>query len=319
VKRLEGGVRSRDRSEKPAKGRFRRSAVLSATLLTSAFCFGCKGGAPESGRSEANLRCYDYEGGKLRLYSEGTAAQGKELGSERPLPFKNLGIKSDAQPLSYFCTRSGHLFWVTDEHVFIRRIALKAGSVSVEKVLDARHVDPDEYAVPGTRIISADIWRNPDGRYDDITVATLSNTGLFQAARYSLLGLARNDTDRAIYDLRSKLKQGNRWPEGIERASLRALGRNTFVAIPLGEEGRANVTNFYHLELTAKRGQTFVSGRIHTETMKLTSTHEGLKNIFAITSPIRYNRDLGGWVVNLMGERADGSQMPVFPIVTPGR
>ncbi len=187
-------------------------------------------------------------------------------------------------------------------------------------MLDARHVDPDEYSVEGTKIISADVWRNPDENYENITVATLSNSGLFQAANYSLLGLARNDTDRVIFDLRRKLKRSNRWPEGnVERASLRVLDSKTFVAMPLGQKGTGDVTSFYYVSLSAKAGEPFMSGFVDTDTMHLERTNEGLKNIFEITAPIRYDRDLGGWVVNLMGEKADGSAIPMFPIVTPSK
>jgi hypothetical protein len=317
VKKLQTGVHERNPAERPASGRLRRWAVLAAALITPILCFGCRESRPTDERTAAKVRCYDYGAGKLRVYSEGKSLPGEELGRETSLSFSSLKIKGNAEPLAYFCTHSGHLFWVTDERIFIRRISLQDNDTNVEKVLDARHVDPDEYAIPGTKIISADVWRNPVEGFENITVATLSNTGLFQAARYSLVGLARNDTDRAIYDLRAKLRKGNRWPEDIRRGSLRALDSHTFVAIPLGERGKGVVRNFYHLELTAKRGQTFVSGKIHTETMKLESTAEGLRNIFEITSPIRYNRDLGGWVVNLTGEKMDGSEFPIFPIVTP--
>lgn len=314
MKKLQRDTRIRDITKKPAKGRFKRWAVLAATLFVCAFP-GCKTTQPAVETPSANVRCYDYQDKTLRVYTEDAV---KESGREMPLSFSKLGIEGSEEPLAYFCTHSGHLFWVTDEHIFIRRISVEGGSLSVNKVLDARHIDPDEYSVSGTKIISADVWRNPDENYENITVATLSNSGLFQAARYSLIGLARNDTDRAIFDLRRKLKRSNRWPqENVGRGSLRALDSKTFVAIPLGEKGNGDVTKFYHIVLSAKEGERFMTGFVDTDAMRLERTNEGLKNIFEITSPIRYDRDLGGWVVNLMGEKADGSRVPMFPIVTP--
>jgi len=51
--------------------------------------------------------------------------------------------------------------------------------------------------------------------------------------------------------------------------------------------------------------------------MQLWKNNPELKNIVDISSPVRYDRSLGGWVVNLTGENQRGKLFQMFPILTP--
>lgn len=272
---------------------------------------GCK-------KTEPPMHCYDLDKGRLTVYVEDRAGRSKgELGSEMPMNAADLMIKDSQDPLAFFCTSSGHLLWVTKDTVYVRKLSQDNGSLKASKVLDISHISPDEYAVPGVKVISADIWRNPDARWQEITVATLTNTGLFQAARYSLEGFVKNDQDRAIFDLSRKLNPENRWPKEVAGGVVRIIDSEKFVVIPIGEKGKGEVRNFYHIALAGKPGETFYSREMKIDTMKLWMTNPELKNILGLSSPVRYDRQLGGWVANLDGEKANGETFQMFPILTP--
>ena len=188
----------------------------------------------------------------------------------------------------------------------------------VGKVLNASHIKPDEYAEPGVRVVSADIWRNPDESWENITVATLTNTGLFQAARYSLEALASGNPDRAIFDLTGSLKKENQWPEkGVSGGIVRVLDNEMFVVIPLGKRGKGSVRSFYNIIFEGERGEPFTERTMGIRMMQLWKNNPELKNIVDISSPVRYDRSLGGWVVNLTGENQRGKLFQMFPILTP--
>jgi len=291
----------------------KRWSVLAGALMLSTPSLDC---AKQTQKEPpAKMRCYDYQDKELKVYIEEKDQKLEaELGNERSLGFSQLEIKNGNDPLAYFCTHDGYLFWITKDEVYIRKIDLQGDSFTVGEVLNAKHTQPDEYAVSGVKVISADIWRNPEEPYEKITLATLTNTGLFQSVRYSLEAIANNDIDRGITDL-ATIKEGP-WPKGgISNASVHVLGSEIFVIIPLGEKGKGDITVFYNLE-SKERGPFYrTHALIHT--FALTENHPELKNIFAVTSPVRYDKSLGGWVVNLMGEKKDGTEFPIFPIVTP--
>jgi hypothetical protein len=294
---------------------FKKWTVLAAAVALP--LFACSKKQPEN-HTSSTIRCYDNKNKQLHSYVENeTQDKSEELGKEFSIDVSQLGV-SDPDPLAFFCTHSGHLFWITNEYVHIRKLSLEKGHIKASKVLDARHVDPDEFQVPGVKVMSADIWRNPDEAWQNLTVATLTNTGLFQIARYSLKGAARNKPDRGIYDLASKLKPESRWPRnGVVGGSIRALGNTEFVALPVGEEGKGKVDKFYHISVHVKPGELIASSKLDTTTITPWEVDSDLKNIIEISSPIRYDGSLGGWVVNLVAEKENGETEPVFPIVTP--
>lgn len=305
----------------PAIGRSIRKYAVLVSLMGMTLNAGCPGqtAKPEASKGEkSHYSCYDYKDGILRVYVEKDPKKMGRLGQEFPLQFSELGITEKGEPLAYFCTYSGHLFWVTPEDVHIRKISIEKGTVKVEKVLDERHVDPDEYKVPGTRVISADIWHNPEERWQRITVATLTNTGLFQAARYSVDAQIDDNPKRGIYNLMydNHLKKRNRWPQsGIKSGAIGILSGNEFSIIPLGEQGKDSVVVFYYIE--NKGADLFSTEKWNFHPIRLTDGNPDLKNIFAITKPIRYEKKYGGWIVNLLGERANETMMPLFPQLIP--
>jgi hypothetical protein len=306
----------RENAQPPKKRGYGRWMVLASTLALSAFNLDCPRHLPPE-REPAKMRCYDYGGKTLMVYVQ-NETNGKELGKEVSLDFPQLGIQDGEEPLAYFCTSSGHLFWVTNDSVYVRRISLEDDQLRVEKVLNASHIKPDEYAEPGVKVISADIWRNPGESWENITVATLTNTGLFQAARYSLEALASGNLDRAIFDLASRLKEENRWPEeGVSGGVVRVLDNEMFVAIPLGKRGQGSVRSFYNIIFEGERGKPFTDRTMGISTMKLWKNNPELKNLIGISSSVRYDRSLGGWVVNLTGENQSGKLFQMLPLLTP--
>lgn len=317
----------------PKSSRFKRFCLLASTLATF-LGYGCstskaevgkpKVGAASSSQSAQNsdkMRCYDYKEKEMKVYIEKSAKSDQEIGMEIPLHFSKLEIKDEKNnsvPLAFFCTHDGHIFWITAEAVYIRRITLLNDKLEVKKILEAKHTEPDEYAVSGVKVVSADIWRKPDESWQNITVATLTNTGLLQASRYSLEDMAKSDAKRGILDLARKLKKENRWPEkGIVGGVIGVLDGDKFSAIPIGERHRGNVRNYYYIVLEGDDGAPFEKRDFGVRTLKLSGDHPGLKNVFGITKPIRYDRKLGGWVVNLIGERKDGKVVHIFPVLTP--
>ncbi|MCI0503605.1 hypothetical protein L0Y65_02730 [Candidatus Micrarchaeota archaeon] len=263
-----------------------------------------------------NFRCYGFGQDSLKVYVESGRRGSSELGQELALSSPKLGV--EGEPLASFCTSSGHLISVNRDKVFIRRLRYANGALSVDRILESTHTAPDEYAVPGVRVVSADIWRNPDAPYDQITIATITNTGLFQAARYSLEGVASNNPDHGLFDLTRKIQVQNRWPEhDVAAASVHVLDSEMFAVVPLGERGKGAVRGFYNIVFTGKRGTPFYSREMDIRTMKLHANFPELQNVFEISEATRYDRSLGGWIINLRGERADGSDFPIFAILTP--
>lgn len=305
----------RENAQPPKKGGYRKWVVLVPMLALSAFNLDCSRHQPAE-KKPPIMRC--YEGRPLMVYVQDGTSKGKELGREVSLDFSQLDIQGGEEPLAYFCTSSGHLFWVTKDTVYVRRISLEDDKLGVDKVLNASHIKPDEYAVPGVKVISADIWRNPDESWENITVATLTNTGLFQAARYSLEASATGNLDRAIFDLASSLKEENRWPEkGVSGGVVRVLDNEMFVVIPLGKKGQGSIRSFYNIIFEGERGKSFTDRTMGIRMMKLWKNNPELKNITDISSPVRYDRSLGGWIVNLTGEDQSGKLFQMFPILTP--
>ena len=317
--------------------RFKRFVVLAGALASSIFC-GCSSNTdirynkvPASQptviqqKETVKMRCYDYHNNKLNVYIENVAESRpeKQLGSEKKLNFTELGIayeKDNVKPLAYFCTHAGYLFWVTADAVYLRRITVSGDAFKVEKILDAKHVEPDEYAVAGVKVVSADVWQNPAEHWEKITVATLTNTGLFQAMRFSEKALINNNPERAIYNLVNDnlLELNERWPEkGVLSGIVRVLDYGRFSIIPLGIKGKGSVRNFYYIELKGKQDEIFRLMKADITTMQPWKRNPQLKNIFEVSKPIRYEKRLGGWVVNLTGEKRNGMILPLFPIVTP--
>jgi len=320
--------------------RFKRFAVLVGALTASVF-FSCSSKteikdskaavtAPKPPTSQpigktVKMRCYDYGSGELRVYIENQTKDtpDEQLGFEKKLLFSELGIengKTNTEPLAYFCTHAGYLFWVTSDIVYIKRISIEENRLRVDKVLEIRHTEPDEYAVPGVKVVSADVWCNPKEHWEKITIATLTNTGLFQASQYSLKALVENKPERAIYNFKdeNKLQPENRWPEnGVSTGLVRVLDDVSFSVIPLGERGKGRVRNFYYIAFEGKQEESIRSRPLSVFTLRPWKKNPGLKNIFEMSKPIRYDKRLGGWVVNLTGEKQDGRILPLFPIVTP--
>jgi len=308
------------------KASFRKYVFLAGMMSASIF-FSCQHKTdPRMQKKEAptRTRCYDYKEKKLRAYFEqdGGSGKNKELGTEHTIQFSKLGItdgRGGAEPLAYFCTHSGHLFWLTSDTIFIKKISRSNGRLEVSDVMRVRHTEPDEYTVPGVRVVSGDIEQNPDSDWEMIAVATLTNHGLFQAARYSRKAIVNNEPERTIYNFRydNKLSEKDRWPEqGIASGIVRVVGREKFVVIPIGEMGKGNVRNFYFVELKGKQDDSFRSRDGTFYTMHLWEKNPDLKNVFGSSIP-RYDRSSGGWVANLEAETIDGKIRKLFPILTP--
>lgn len=265
------------------------------------------------------IRCYEYKNKELRVYIEKNTKTETETGKEIPLSYSQLNIKDEnnnARPLAYFCNHAGYLFWITTDTIYIRRIIIGNEKLGINNVLETKHIEPDEYAVPGVKVVSADVWRNPEAPWENITIATLTNTGLFQAVRYSMEALVKGKPERRILDLTRKLDAEDRWPErGVVSGAVGVLDGEKFSIIPIGDRRKGNVRMFYHLALEGKG--SFGEKLAGVNTMYLSKNHPGLKNVFGITKPIRYERKLGGWVVNLIGERRDGKVVHIFPVLTP--
>lgn len=277
------------------------------------------------------IQCYDYKDKVLRVYVEDKPKRkGQELGSEYPLHFSKIGInkKGDSEPLAYFCTNNGHLFWVTADTVYIKKISFENQSFRVTHEFKEEHTYPDEhkdeyskehkgkYSKP--RVISADILRSPDLHWRNIPVATLTDTGIFQVARYSPLAMARGKPDRAIVRLRhdNDIDVKNRWPaKGVAGGVVHVLSSKEFSVIPLGVKGEGEVRNFYYIALV--KGEVFRSRNWVTATMTPWKRNPELHNIFKITKPVRWDEESGGDVVNFLFETKDAKVLQLFKMVTP--
>ena len=304
-----------------------RKYVLLAGMMSASVLFSCQHKTdPIMHKKEApaKMRCYDYKEKKLRVYFEQDGGRGKnkELGSEDVIQFSKLRItdgREGAEPLAYFCNHSGQLFWLTSDTIFIKKISISNGKLEVSDVMRVRHTEPDEYAVPGVRVVSGDIEQNPDSDWEKIAVTTLTNNGLFQAARYSRAAMVNNEPERTIYNFRydNKLSEKDRWPEkGIANGIVRVVGSEKFVVMPIGEKGKGNARNFYFVELKGERDDSFRSRDGIFYTMHLWEKNPDLKNVISSTIP-RYDKSSGGWVANLEAETVDGKIRKLFPILTP--
>ncbi len=309
---MTGFLRKREgRENAPVQRRFSR---LAAGAIALAGLFGsCK--AEET----PDMRCYDYENNMISVYVEGN--NGKELGKELPLRVSQLAVKDENEkPLAYFCTHSGHIFWVTKDTVYIRKLSFQDGMFVTTKLLENSHIKPDEYAVPGVRVVSADIWQNPDAPWEKITVATLTNTGLFQAARFSVQDMVDNTPDRAIYNLKKSKLGKERWPEnGVKGAYVKVLDSRMFTAIPLGEKGKGSVRNFYNISFTGNEERPLVKQGLEIEIVQIGLKYQHIRNITGITIGVRHDKGLGGHIVNMSAENLDGGISPIFSIVASGR
>lgn len=300
--------------------RFKRFCTLVGILATTTFG-GCSSNKPDLSKGkpaisskekkkQLRFRCYDYKDKKLRVYIEDKSKQsrGKETGREEQIDFSSLGIKDkekNLKPLAYFCNHNGYLFWVSTDTVYIKKIKVEKEKLIVSKVLEVNHLEPDEFVVPGVKVVSADIWKNPDANWEKIVVATLSQTGLFQASRYSLKSQINEEPERRIINLMydNELENEDRWKdEGIAGATVSVLNDREFSAIPIGVKGKGNVQNIYYIVFTGKPGESLRLDKWDAEAIMLTDGNPNLINIFKITKPVRYEKSKGGWCVNLLGE-----------------
>ncbi|MBN1169979.1 hypothetical protein JXA56_03060 [Candidatus Micrarchaeota archaeon] len=245
------------------------------------------------------FRCYDYKDQTLRV----------SLG-DMEYPMKIV----EEDPLDYFCTYSGHLFWLTNNHLHVKKLSIKGTAVEAEELFKDKHTRPDEYNVPGVSILSGDIWDNPGTEWENITIATITNTGMFQAIRYSLPDIANNTPDRATKEL-SLLSEKNRWSSVVADAVVKIIGEELFVVISTGKKGEAEVKKFYNISFEGPKGSRFSERMMAVTPKELWMLYPDLHNIAEISSPIRYDSGLGGWVVNLAGENQNGELFPMFPIV----
>lgn len=283
--------------------RFKRASRLAGSaLLAGTLALG----ACEKTRKPELFRCYDAQAETIRVYS-GT----KEKGSEKIVRTKNLGTPP-LQPLSVFCNNEGFLFLVDRDYVRIRRLLLKNGRISGKKVLDAKHTSASEYLEKEVAVIDADIWSNPSAGWKEITVATLTNTGLIQLSTYSHEGEADNDFNTAIYDL-GLLPEPRRWPKNVSGGVVRLLGRDEISVIPLGKKGSAQVDRFYHIRFLGEG--LLIERRMSIHTMRPPA--ENVENIFEISRPVRFDRQHGGWIVDLVGEQESGKTINIYPMLRP--
>jgi len=286
----------------------RRAFMAAAALSSIVFVSGCA-------KEKESFRCYDYQNGSLKVYVENGNANPRELGTETSVGRAELAVAGE--PLAYFCTNSGHILYVSEDTVYIRKLSPRGGGFGVERILEYRHTAPDEYGVPGVQVVSADIWRNPDAPYERLTVATLTNTGIVQASRYSLEGVASNDPDHGLFDLTRKLRDDLRWPRGVSSATVHVLDSEEIAVVPIGERGKGSSRIFYHIAFAGDGSKPLYSRMMDIQTMKVFDNFPDLRNIFEVSEGVRFDRSLGGWIINLRGERADGSTFPIFAILTP--
>lgn len=317
-------------------GRFRRFCVLVGILALSAFgnCSSKKHELKKAKpavtsqvkKKQLKFRCYNYKDKELRVYVEGSTQTGKErqLGKEHQLHFSQLRIKdekSNTKPLAYFCNHAGFLFWVTADAVYIKKLDIEKNRLEVSKEKEVRVTHPNEFTEPRNVKVKADIWHNPDEKWENIPVALISNTGFFHVARYSEKAVASGKLDRANIDLKTeeKLSEENRWlNNGVESGVVKVLSSREFSIIPLGVKGKGKVRIgkvlvFYYVKFEGKPGVSFLGMDRDIDTTLLKKRKQNLENIYAIYKPPRFDIEQGGWVVNLLGEDRKGKTIHLFP------
>jgi hypothetical protein len=309
--------------------RFKRFCTLVGILATTAFG-SCSSRKPDLSKAKPvvtskapekklRFRCYDYKDKKLRVYVEDRSIQrkGKELGSEHLLQFSQLRIDENTpKPLAYFCNHDGHLFWVTANSVYIKKLKMENNGLVVGRELDVKIRHSNEFTEPTKTRLNVDIWKNPNKRWEDIPVAIITNTGFFQVARFSENAIARGKLDRAVIDLKSaqELRIEDRWHNiGVEQGVVKVLSGNGFSIIPLGIRGVGKVGVFYYLKFKGKPKDSFKDMKKFIETTLLYKRKTNLKNIFSISQPARFDGEQGGWVINLLGEDKNGKVIHLFP------
>ena len=276
--------------EIPIVRQMRRRVLKFAAAGILAASLGCSRKGPEK------FRCYDYQDQTLRVHV-----------GDNEYPLRIDG----EQPMDYFCTNSGHLFWLTKDYLYVKKLSRRGSKIDMEELFKDKHTSPDEYAVEGVKVVSGDIWDNPTANWENVNIATITNTGFFQTVRYSLSDIANNNPDRGTKEL-SMLSELNRWPGTAADASVRIVGEEHFVVVPTGEKGKGEFKKFYVISFEGEKGSRFYGRMVSVTAKNLPLLYTDLHNIVEITSPIRYDRSQSGWVVNLLGERQDGSTFPIL-------
>ncbi len=305
-------------SDPQKRNRFKRLCLAAGLLAASIF-----GNCTKETQREHETRCYGLKNGNLSVYVDrkNKSSLNNELGEEQQIDFSKLNLadnKDNREPLAYSCTHSGHLFWVTKDTVYIKKLSLIGERFAIAKVLDAKHVDPSEYSKESVRIVSADIWNNPDEKYDQITIATLTNTGLLQASLYSLKDLVNQTPQRAILNFVNDnvLDLKNKWPDkDVSAGAVNILDRYRFSVIPLGEKGKGSVRSMYYVEFGGKAGESLKARKWSVEAIQIWDGNPTLKNIFRIVAPVRFKKEEGGWFVDLQGEKEDGNLIDMVPLI----
>ena len=273
-------------------------SVALALGITALAVFGsCKKPEPE------DIRCYGYDNKTLKVHD------GKE---EKSVPFSRLGL-SEKKPLDYYCTRSGHLFWLTPKKVHVRRITNDNGDYSSREVVSSAYTKPDEYSDPDVKVISGHIGGDPTKNWQEIRIATLTNTGIFQVFTLDLDSIAKDKPNRAIvYFMEdTDIEPSERWPEkNIAGAVVRVLNKSEFSIIPLGTKDLGSVRTFFYLKIEGdlRKGDSWVG------TMKLLERNPTLKNVFSVTT--RYEEASGGHIGNFHCETTDKKTLVLLQILT---
>jgi hypothetical protein len=282
-----------------------RNIALAAGISAIAIFGACKKPEPE------NIRCYDYTNKTLHVH---LSKKGNlELGTTHKISLSNLGFK-DSNPLYYYCTRSGHLFWLTPTKIHVRRITRDNEGFSTREVISAVHTKPDEYKDPEVKIIDGHIGGDPTENWQKIRIATLSNTGIFQVTTLSLNSLAKDKPNRAIFNFMNDndVDPKFRWPEkNTSGGIVRVLNNSEFSIIPFGIKGSGTVRNFYYLKVDGD----LRSGDWSLGTMQPWKTNPKLKNIYKVET--RYEEASGGHIGNFQCETNDNKSLTLLQTLTP--
>lgn len=233
---------------------------------------------------------YEPKHEKLLIYleAEGEKIKGSELGSASLVPVSETFEGS--KPLAVACRTDGTIWWVSEEAAYNGTIVPREdGCCTIKDAVEIEHAKIPEYQVPGTKVMAAGIlW--PVGEQTPY-IATITNTGYFQAFRAPLTG--PTISENFLIGLES-----TRWPPTIARAVLGVLSANEFVLIPLGNKDsplNSNITFFYYLQWRGSSYNDFSKTAIVRKIDIQKEFRPDLRTIFDVSPPI-YDEDRGGWV-----------------------